>query len=86
MFAVDIQNLVNLAFSILIFILGLRLFEKTKKPLPLFIAIAFACFGVSHFAVVVNMAFKYADFLTILRSFAYILVIYALYTAYTEKK
>ena len=68
---------VNLILCIIILVLGIWGYVKTKDIVPLLIGIAFGIFGVSH-------SFKLAGisaelFLIIIRTIAYLLVVFSLY-------
>jgi hypothetical protein len=70
--------IVNLIFCIIIVALGIAGYEKVKSMVPLYIAAAFGLFGISHFATILGYASS-STVLVIIRSLAYIVVIYALY-------
>ncbi|MEN6552225.1 MAG: hypothetical protein ABFC34_04985 [Methanobacterium sp.] len=70
--------IVNLIFCVIIVALGIVGYEKVKSTVPLYIAAAFGLFGISHFATILGYASS-MTILVIIRSLAYIVVIYALY-------
>ncbi|MEL7671095.1 MULTISPECIES: hypothetical protein [Methanobacterium] len=70
--------IVNLIFCIIIVALGIVGYEKVKSTVPLYIAAAFGLFGISHFATILGYASS-LTVLVIIRSLAYIVIIYALY-------
>jgi len=78
----DTTLLVNLFFCAVIVILGLAAYLKTKKGIPLYIAVAFILFGLSHLAGILFMADVLATPLMVLRIIGYLLVIWVLYLCY----
>jgi hypothetical protein len=68
-------NIVNLVLCAVILLLGFLKFSKTKSKLPLYIAVAFALFGVSHLITILGGA---GASLVIIRVVAYLIVIFAL--------
>ena len=70
--------IVNLIFCIIIVALGIVGYKKVKSTVPLYIAAAFGLFGISHFATILGYASSLTA-LVIIRSLAYLVVIYALY-------
>ncbi len=71
---------VNLVLCIVIVFLGLVIYKKSRERLPLYIASAFGLFGVSHAATLAGLAPALTIPLIIIRTLAYLLVIYALYS------
>jgi len=69
---------VNLVMCIVIVLLGLIIYRKSREMLPLYIAAAFGLFGISHAANLAGLVFTVP--LIIIRTIAYLLVIYALYS------
>ena len=70
---------INLALCIIIVVLGYLLYKKSGEKLPLYVGIAFGLFGVSHAATLAGLKVPLTLPLIIIRTFAYLLVIYALY-------
>jgi uncharacterized membrane protein len=70
---------INLALCIIILVLGYLLFKKSGEKLPLYVGIAFGLFGVSHAATLAGLKVPLTLPLIIVRTLAYLLVIYALY-------
>ncbi len=68
-------SIVNLILCAVILLLGLLKFNKTKSKLPLYIAVAFALFGVSHLITILGGA---SAGLVPIRVVAYLIVILAL--------
>lgn len=69
----------NLIVCIIIVILGVLSYLKSREVLPLFIGGAFGLFGISHAATILGLATLLTLPLIIIRAAAYLLVIYALY-------
>ena len=70
---------INLILCIIIVVLGYRIFKKSGEKLPLYIGIAFGLFGVSHAATLAGLKVPLTLPLIIIRTLAYLIVIYALY-------
>jgi len=71
---------VNLVLSIIILVLGYWGYKKSKDKIPLYIGIAFGLFGVSHIATLLDFKQSLESVLIIIRTLAYLIVIYAVYT------
>ncbi len=71
---------VNLVLCIIIVLLGLLCYRRNPEPLPLYIGAAFGLFGVSHAATLLGFKVPLTIPLIIIRTLAYLLVIYALWT------
>ena len=72
--------IVNLTLCIIILLLGVFGYRKKGAPLPLYIGIAFGLFGVSHLATILGLKDALEAFLIVIRTVAYLAVIFALYT------
>jgi len=70
---------INLVLCVVIFIFGLMGWRRSGKILPLYIAIAFGLFGLSHLATVLGLAAQMEVTLIIIRLAAYLIVVYAVY-------
>jgi len=70
---------INLILCIIILALGYLIFKKCGEKLPLYVGIAFGLFGVSHAATLAGLKVPLTLPLIVIRTFAYLLVIYALY-------
>jgi hypothetical protein len=70
---------INLILCIIILVLGFIIFKKSGEKLPLYVGIAFGLFGVSHAATLGGLKVPLTLALIIIRTAAYLLVIYALY-------
>ncbi len=69
----------NLIFCVIIVILAVIGYKKTDNAIPLYIGVSFGLFGISHMATILGYSSS-TTALVIIRGFAYIVVIYALYT------
>jgi len=78
---------INLVLCAVIFIFGLMGWRKSKKVLPLYIGIAFGLFGLSHLATILGQAAQLEIPLIVIRTVAYLIVVYAVYkVAFGSKK
>ncbi len=71
--------LVNLVLCIIIVILGYLGYRKSGDKMSLYIGIAFGIFGLSHFLTLLGLRETLRIFLIIIRTVAYLIVIFALY-------
>ncbi|MFA4848983.1 MAG: hypothetical protein WC626_04575 [Methanoregula sp.] len=69
---------VNLVLCIIIVLLGILCYRRSHESLPLFIGAAFGLFGVSHAATLLGYKVPLTLPLIVIRTLAYVLVIYAL--------
>lgn len=69
---------VNLVLCIIIVVLGVLCYFRSKETLPLFIGAAFGLFGISHAATLLGFKTELTVPLIIIRALAYLLVVYAL--------
>ena len=76
---------VNLGLCIVIFILGFWGYKKQKDTMPLYIAIAFGLFGISHLVTLFGLANSLTNVLIVIRVLAYLIVVFAL-LLYVRKK
>jgi hypothetical protein len=70
---------VNLVLCIIIVLLGILCYKRSHEFLPLFIGAAFGLFGVSHAVTLLGFKVPLTLPLIVIRTLAYILVIYALF-------
>ena len=71
--------LINLILCIIIVVFGCLGFKKAKDKWPLYIAISFGLFGLSHLLTLLGLKEALTGFLIAIRTIAYLLVIYTLY-------
>jgi hypothetical protein len=78
--ALDLNPVIlwNIIFTSAIFILGMVVYEKTRNLASFFIGIAFLLFAVSHVITLVGSGLSQELLLLIIRTFAYVVVIFAL--------
>ena len=70
---------INLILCVVIFIFGLMGWRRSGKVLPLYIAVAFGLFGLSHLATILGQAAQLEVLLIVIRLAAYLIVVYAVY-------
>jgi len=70
---------INLILCVIILIFGLMAWRRVKKSFPLYIGIAFGLFGLSHLASLLGQAAELETPLIIIRTAAYLIVVYTLY-------
>ncbi|OGP54218.1 MAG: hypothetical protein A2Y65_05990 [Deltaproteobacteria bacterium RBG_13_52_11] len=70
---------VNLVLSAVILIFGLIGWRRSGKVFPLYIGIAFGLFGLSHLAMLLGLAASLEVALIVIRTVAYLIVVYAVY-------
>jgi len=76
----DPLTALNLVFCIIIVVLGYWAYHKKRNTTAIFIAIAFGLFGISHLALLLGSASTEISLLVI-RTLAYLVIIYAVYRA-----
>ena len=77
--------LVNLILCIIILVFGYLGFKKAKDTWPIYIAISFGLFGLSHLLTLLGLKEMLTGFLIAIRTIAYLLVIYTLYRVAFKK-
>ena len=71
---------VNFVLCIIILILGFWGYTKKRRDIvPLSIGTAFGLFGISHLATLLDLKDDMTEALIVIRTVAYLLVIFALY-------
>ena len=70
---------VNLVLCIIIVLLGYLCYRRSRELLPVYIGAAFGLFGISHAATLLGLKVPLTIPLIIIRTCAYLLVIYALW-------
>ena len=81
----DAITLVNLILCIIIVGLGCVGYRKAKDKWPLYIAISFGLFGLSHLLTLLGLKVTLEAFLVAIRTIAYLLVIYIVYRVAFKK-
>lgn len=79
-YVLDPIYLVNLVLCVVILLLGFFGYKKTGNHMPLYVGTAFGLFGVSHLATILSLKETLEAFLIIIRTVAYLIVVFALYT------
>jgi uncharacterized membrane protein (UPF0136 family) len=85
-FVWDTTYVVNLILCIIILILGILGWKRSKSVVPLYIGIAFGLFGLSHLATLLSLKDTLNVALIVIRTLAYLIVAYALYLMAFVKK
>jgi len=80
----DPLYILNLVLCIIILVIGYLKYAKRNK-LPLYIGLAFGLFGISHLVTILGFRVELNVLLIIVRTLAYLTVIYALYTVSRKK-
>jgi len=78
-FTFDPILITNLILCIVIFIFGYMGYNNARERTPLYIAVAFALFGVSHLLTLLGLKPLLSTFLIAIRTVAYLLVVYAVW-------
>ena len=77
--------LTNLILCIIIVVFGYLGFKKAKDKWPLYIAISFGLFGLSHLLTLLGLREALTGFLIAIRTIAYLLVAFTLYRVAFKK-
>ncbi|MCX6005162.1 MAG: hypothetical protein NT082_05770 [Chloroflexi bacterium] len=78
--------MINLVLCVVILVMGIWEYTKSKSWLPLYIGIAFGLFGVSHLITMLGLGTGLSGVIIMVRLLAYVLVIFALYQVIAKKK
>jgi len=78
-FTWDPITAVNLVLSVIILVLGYWGYKKSNNNVPLYVGTAFGLFGVSHLATLLGLTQSLVSVLIIIRTLAYLIVIFAVY-------
>ena len=76
----DPMTAVNLVLSVIILVLGYWGYKKRNDKMLLYVGTAFGLFGISHIATLLGYKESLESVLIIIRTLAYLTVIYAVYT------
>jgi len=85
-FHYDTVTFINLVLCIVILVFGIIGRQRSKNLVPLYIAIAFGLFGLSHLATLLGLNTSLSSILIIIRLLAYLLVTYTVYLMAFRKK
>ncbi|MFH1485131.1 MAG: hypothetical protein ABIH46_03585 [Chloroflexota bacterium] len=72
---------VNLVLCIIILVLGLLGYQRSGDKVPLYIAIAFTLFGVSHLLTLLGFGQGLASILVVIRTLGYLMIVFTVYQA-----
>jgi hypothetical protein len=75
----NVMYVINLILCVIILVFGLMAWRRSGKPFPLYIGIAFGLFGVSHLATILGLAAQLEVLLIVVRTLAYLIVVFAVY-------
>jgi hypothetical protein len=75
----DTITVVNFLLCVVIVALAIVAYTSKKSRIALYIGAAFALFGISHLVNLIGLGTSMADQLLIIRTLAYLVVIFALY-------
>jgi hypothetical protein len=78
-FVLDLITTMNFVLCVVIVALAIVAYSSGKSRIALYIGVAFGLFGVSHFVNLVGLGSSLTDVLLIIRTLAYLIVIFALY-------
>ncbi|MFC1950499.1 hypothetical protein ACFLWD_02415 [Chloroflexota bacterium] len=76
---IDPIYLTNLILCVTILVLSIIGYTRSKDASPLFIGIAFGIFGISHLMNLLGLKDDLTVFLIVIRTIAYLMVVFALY-------
>jgi hypothetical protein len=82
----DTVTFINLVLCIVILVFGIIGWQRSKNLVPLYIAIAFGLFGLSHLATLLGLSASLNSLLIVIRLLAYLLVTYTVYLMAFRKK
>jgi hypothetical protein len=85
-FVWDSITFINLVLCVIILVFGIMGWQRSKNMVPLYIAIAFGLFGLSHLATLFSLKDALSTLLIIIRLLAYLLVAYAVYLMAFRKR
>ena len=75
----------NLILCVIIAALGYLVYRRKKFRTAVSISLAFALFGLSHFVTLIGLASLLQDLLVVVRTVAYLVVVFALVHAWQAK-
>jgi len=75
----DPITVVNFFLCIVILALGIVVYCQKNDAVSLYVGVAFGLFGVSHLATLLGLAEALTALLIIVRTVAYLIVVFALY-------
>lgn len=78
-FILDPITTMNFVLCVVIVALAIVAYSSNKNRIALYIGVAFGLFGISHLVNLVGLGSSLTDALLIIRTLAYLVVIFALY-------
>lgn len=75
----DTTTIINLVLSVVIVALAIVAYTSKKSKIAMYIGAAFALFGISHLMTLIGLDVALAYVLLIIRTLAYLIIIFALY-------
>ena len=72
---------INLVMTVVIMFVGLIGWRRSGKAVPLYFGIAFGLFALYHLATVLGMVASLEVLFIVIRTAAYLIVVYAVYKA-----
>jgi len=77
----DTISFINLILCIVILVFGIISYQRTKSRVALYVGTAFGLFGLTHLGTLLGLNPSLNVAMIIVRTFAYLLVAYAMYLA-----
>jgi hypothetical protein len=78
-FVLDTTTIMNFVLCVVIVALAIVAYTSKKSRIAMYIGVAFALFGISHLMNLIGPGSSLTDVLLIIRTLAYLIVIFALY-------
>ena len=75
----DTTTIINLVLSVVIVALAIVAYTSKKSKIAMYIGAAFALFGISYLMTLIGLDVALAYVLLIIRTLAYLIIIFALY-------
>ncbi|MHC1588180.1 MAG: hypothetical protein ACXQT3_01620 [Methermicoccaceae archaeon] len=85
-FTWDTMQLVNLVLCIIVLALGSWGYRKSGNKEPLYIALAFGLFGISHLVELFGLTLTLESPLIVVRTAAYLIVVLAVYSHWRHER
>ena len=83
-FVLDPITTMNLLLCVVIVALAIVAYVSKKSRIAMYVGAAFALFGISHFVNLMGFGSALTDVLLIIRTLAYLIVIFALYKIWKQ--
>ena len=85
-FNADPIYITNLVLCVIILVFGIVSYTRSRNLMPLLVGIAFGLFGFSHLMAILGLKATLTTPLIVIRTIAYLLVVYALYIVAFRRK